>query len=54
MFQLFAYVCTVVFAVDVFYKYKNYRDRLAAQQQATSPGVAEAGAVAAGGPVEPK
>ena len=47
--QLFAYVCTIAFAVDVFFKFKNYRERMANQQAATSGGAGnlEAGAAPA-------
>ena len=41
--QLFAYVCTIAFAVDAFFKLKNYRERMANQQAATQGNV-EAGA----------
>ena len=44
--QLFAYVCTIAFAVDAFFKLKNYRERMANQQAATGQqqGNVEAGA----------
>ena len=45
--QLFAYVCTIAFAVDVFFKFKNYKERMANQQAATSGGNLEAGAAPA-------
>merc|ERR1712018_350210 len=44
---LFAYVCTIAFAVDVFFKFKNYKERMANQQAATSGGNLEAGAAPA-------
>ncbi len=43
-FQIFAYVVTLAFAVDTFYKYRNYKQRTQQQQQATA-GMAEAGDV---------
>ena len=42
--QLFAYVCTIAFAVDAFFKLKNYRERMANQQAATNNSNLEAGA----------
>ena len=43
--QLFAYVCTIAFGVDAFFKLKNYRERMANQQAATTQqGNVEAGA----------
>ena len=43
--QLFSYVCTIAFAVDAFFKFKNYRERMANQQAATQGGAnVEAGA----------
>ena len=43
---LFAYVCTIAFGVDAFFKLKNYRERMANQQAATGQqqGNVEAGA----------
>jgi len=41
---LFAYVCTIAFAVDAFFKLKNYRERMANQQAATNNSNLEAGA----------
>jgi hypothetical protein len=44
--QLFAYIVTIAFAFDSFFKFKNFRERMSQQQQATSAGDPEAGAAA--------
>ena len=37
-------MCTIAFGVDAFFKLKNYRERMANQQAATTQGNVEAGA----------